>query len=192
MMQVTREHREAQQRHYTTAFTVDRTPHEAYEAVVNVRGWWSEAVEGVTDQIGGVFDYRFQDVHRCRVRVTELVPGQKVAWHIEDNYFDFIEDQKEWTGTDVVFEIRRTDAGTEVHFTHVGLLPQDECYDVCSNAWGGYIGGSLRSLIETGQGHPNPKHDGDAPDHQDAASVVRAERAERAGQTEHAAQTRLT
>ena len=174
MMQVTRE---PQERHYTTGFTVDRTPREAYDAVVNVRGWWSEAVEGTADRVGGVFDYRYQDVHRCKVRIAELVPDRKVVWHVEENYFDFIEDQAEWTGTDIVFEILPTDGGAELRFTHVGLVPQDECYDVCANAWAGYIGGSLRSLIETGQGHPNPRADGDAPAHQDAATVIRAERA---------------
>jgi hypothetical protein len=32
-----------------------------------------------------------------------------------------------------------------------------ECYDPCSNAWGTYINGSLRSLIATGKGQPNWK-----------------------------------
>ncbi|NUP53691.1 MAG: SRPBCC domain-containing protein [Catenulispora sp.] len=171
MMQVDSERQE----HYTSGFTVDRTPAQAYEAVLDVRGWWSQAVEGVTDRVGGVFDYHFQDIHRCRIRVTELTPGEKVVWHVEENYFDFTEDQAEWTGTDIVFDLRPADGGTEVRFTHVGLVPQHECYDVCSNAWGGYITGSLRSLIATGQGHPNPKDDGPAPDHQDAATTARAE-----------------
>jgi hypothetical protein len=37
-----------------------------------------------------------------------------------------------------------------------GLVPAYECYDVCSNAWGQYITGSLRKLITTGTGEPNP------------------------------------
>lgn len=160
--------------HFTTRFTVEQTAREAFGGIVDVRGWWSESVEGDTDRAGAVFDYRFQDVHRCRVRIAELVPDRKVVWHIEENYFNFLEDQAEWTGTDVVFEIEETDSGTEVRFTHIGLVPQYECYDVCANAWGGYINGSLKSLIEAGQGQPNPKEDGDAPAHQDAASVERA------------------
>lgn len=159
---------------FTATFLVERTPQEAFEAITDVRGWWSEEVEGVTDQVGGEFDYRYQDVHRCTVRVTDLVPGRKVAWHVVDNQFNFIEDQAEWKDTQVVFEISETDGGAEVRFTHVGLVPRYECYDVCSNAWGGYIGGSLRNLINTGKGQPNPKEDGDAPDHQHAATVARA------------------
>ena len=66
--------------------------------------------------------------------------------------------------------------GAEVRFTHVGLVPQYECYDVCSNAWSGYLGGSLRNLINTGKGQPNPKEGGDAPAHQHAADVARNHR----------------
>ncbi|MFI0445933.1 SRPBCC domain-containing protein [Actinomadura sp. 6N118] len=165
---------------FTTTFPVDRTPQEAFEAITNVRGWWSQGVEGVTDQAGGEFDYRFKDVHRCKVRVTELVPGQKVAWLILDNYFNFIDDQAEWKNTEVVFEISEKDGGAEVRFTHVGLVPQYECYDVCTNAWGGYIAGSLRNLINTGTGQPNPKEDGNAPAHQHAATVHRAKRSPQA------------
>ena len=33
----------------------------------------------------------------------------------------------------------------------------DECFEACSDAWGGYIKGSLRSLIATGKGQPNVK-----------------------------------
>ncbi|WP_214324901.1 SRPBCC family protein [Nonomuraea sediminis] len=173
MMQV------AQQQHFTTTFSVDRTPQETFEAITDVHGWWSQEVEGVTDQVGGEFDYHFKDIHRCKVRVTELVPGRKVAWRILDNYFNFIADQAEWKDTEVVFEISEKDGGAEILFTHVGLVPQYECYDVCSNAWGGYLG-SLRDLINTGEGQPNPKEDGNAPVHQDAATAVRTRLAQHA------------
>lgn len=72
---------------------------------------------------------------------------------------------------------RRRDLRTgraEVRFAHVGLAPQYECYEVCSNAWGGYLGCSLRNLINTGEGQPNLKEAGDAPAHQQAASVLRS------------------
>jgi hypothetical protein len=81
----------------------------------------------------------------------------KVAWLVLDNYFNFIEDKTEWKGTKINFEIARKGDKTEVHFTHVGLVPEYECYGVCSNAWGSYINGSLKKLITTGKGNPNPK-----------------------------------
>lgn len=139
---------------YTVTFLVDNTPKEAFDAINNVRGWWSEEIEGRTDQLGE-FRYRYKDVHRSTMKITELVPGKKVRWHVVDNYFNFVKDKSEWTGTDVVFEIAKKGDKTEVRFTHVGLVPAYECYNVCSDAWGTYIKGSLRNLITTGKGHPN-------------------------------------
>jgi hypothetical protein len=141
---------------YTTTFTVDQTSEEAFAAINNVRGWWSEEIEGNTDKLGAEFKYHYQDVHRCAFKITEFVPGKKVVWYVLDNYFNFVKDKTEWTGTDVVFEIATKGDKTEVRFTHVGLVPAYECYDVCSNAWGSYITGSLRNLISTGKGQPNP------------------------------------
>jgi hypothetical protein len=158
---------------YTTTFTVDKTPQEAYESIMDPRGWWSEGIVGVTDEVGGEFVHSYLDVHRCTVRVTELVPGRTVRWLVVDNYFDFIHDQAEWKDTEILFDISETSSGAEIRFTHVGLVPAYECYDVCSNAWAGYLDGSLRSLIATGTGHPNPKDDAGLPDHQSTATGVR-------------------
>jgi len=54
-----------------------------------------------------------------------------------------------------MFEIFKKGDKTEIRFTHQGLVPKLECYDSCADAWGSYIGGSLRSLITTGKGHPD-------------------------------------
>ena len=141
---------------YTTSFAVDESPEEVFSAINNVRGWWSQAIEGDTDKLGAVFYYHYQDVHRCTFKITEFVPGKKVVWHVLDNYFNFVKDKSEWKGTDVVFEIAKKGDKTEVHFTHVGLVPAYECYGICSDAWGSYITGSLRDLITAGKGKPNP------------------------------------
>ena len=142
--------------HYTASFAVDQTPDQVFAAATNPRGWWSEQIDGPTDRLGAEFTYRYRDVHRARFKITELVPGQKVVWHVVENYFDFVEDKSEWTGTDVVFEISKQGDKTELRFTHVGLVPAYECYNLCSDAWGSYVKGSLRNLITTGKGQPNP------------------------------------
>jgi len=159
---------------YTTSFAVHAPPLRAFEAILDVRGWWSQEVVGETDRVAGEFDYHYQDVHRCRVRVTELVPSRKVAWEVLENHFNFTRDQAEWTGTHIVFEISERVDGAEIRFRHVGLVPRYECYDVCSNAWQGYLHGSLRKLIETGTGQPNPKDGAPVPVHQGAAVAVRS------------------
>ena len=140
---------------FTTSFTVDQTPAEAFAAITNVRGWWSENIEGSTDKLDDEFTYRHEDVHRCKLRLTEVIPDQKVAWLVLDNYFNFTQDTTEWTGTEIIFEVSAKGNQTEVRFTHLGLVPEYECFDICSNAWGSYINGSLRSLMTTGKGQPN-------------------------------------
>ena len=88
---------------------------------------------------------------------VELVPGKRVAWLVTDNHFSFTEDKTEWKGTKVVFDIAKKGDKTEIHFKHEGLVPSYECYNVCSDAWGSYIRGSLKNLIATGNGSPNTK-----------------------------------
>jgi len=143
-------------KNFSTSFPVSQSPEVVFDAINNVRGWWSEAIEGSTDNLGAVFNYHYQDIHRCTFEITEFAPGTKIVWHCVDNYFNFIKDKNEWIGTDVVFEISKVGGNTVVHFTHIGLVQAYECYDICSNAWGSYITGSLRSLITTGKGQPNP------------------------------------
>ncbi|MEP7188232.1 MAG: SRPBCC domain-containing protein [Roseiflexaceae bacterium] len=140
---------------FTTTFTVDQTPEEAFAAITNVRGWWSEEIEGDTDKLGDVFKYHFADVHRCTMQLTEVIPGKKVVWLVLENYFSFTEDKTEWTNTEITFEISKKGDQTEVHFTHLGLVPEYECFDVCSTGWRTYINGSLHSLITAGKGQPN-------------------------------------
>jgi len=141
---------------YTTTFLVDKSPEQAFAAINNVRGWWSEQIEGHTDQLNAEFSYRYKDVHRCKIRITEFIPGKKVVWQVLENHFDFTKDKTEWTGTRIVFDIARMGDKTQVTFTHIGLVPAYECYKICSDAWHNYIDGSLKSLIETGKGTPNP------------------------------------
>jgi uncharacterized protein YndB with AHSA1/START domain len=142
---------------FTAAFSVDQTPEEVFRAISNVRGWWSEDITGDSDKAGGEFTYRYEDTHRCRIKVTELVPGEKVTWHVLDNYFGFTQDKAEWQDTDIRFDITARNGKTEIRFTHVGLVPGYECFDICSNSWDFYLRTSLRTLIRTGQGLPNRK-----------------------------------
>jgi hypothetical protein len=139
------------------AFVVDQPPQNAFAAINNVRGWWSGEIEGPTDKLGGEFTYRYKDIHYSKHKITELIPGKKVVWLVLDSSLDFIEDKTEWNGTKIAFDIAKKGNQTEVRFTHVGLAPNDESYDGCSNAWNSYINGSLRNLITKGKGQPNPK-----------------------------------
>jgi len=146
----------------TFTFTVDQTPEEAFAAINNVREWWSGNIDGVTDQLGAEWSYRYKDIHYSKQRITELIPGRRVAWLVVDSYLSFVDDKKEWNGTEITFDIApkagqpggQNPSQTEVTFRHLGLTPDVQCFDGCSSAWGFIINTSLRNLIATGHGEP--------------------------------------
>ncbi len=142
---------------FTTSFAVDQSPEEVFRAINDVRAWWSGEIDGSTDELGARFTYRYGQLHRSTQTITELVPGKRVVWHVSDASLEFVEDKTEWNGTDVVFDIARKGDKTEVRFTHVGLVPRFECYGACSGGWSFYVNESLRNLIVTGRGEPNPR-----------------------------------
>jgi len=142
---------------FSTILLVDTTAEKVFEAVKNVRGWWSEEIEGGTDKLNDEFTYHYKDVHSCTMKIIEIIPAKKVVWLVTDNYFNFTIDKSEWKGTTISFEIAEKGSQTQLRFSHVGLVPEYECFDVCSNAWAEYIQHSLRNLITTGKGQPNKK-----------------------------------
>ncbi|ROS31344.1 SRPBCC family protein [Cellulomonas sp. PhB150] len=139
---------------FTTSFVVDESPDDVFAAVLDVRGWWTDDIEGPTGDVGDVFVFRHTDVHYSKLLITEVVPGRRVTWLVLDTELSFVEDTTEWINTSITFEVTPTAAGTEVRFTHHGLVPAYECYDACSSAWGFYLVYSMRSLIVTGAGMP--------------------------------------
>ncbi len=141
---------------FTTSFSVDQTPEEVFMAITNVRGWWTGDIEGSTDKLGDEFTYRYQDVHYSKQKITELIPDKKAVWRVLDAQLKFAEDPSEWTGTEITFEVAQQGKQTEVRFAHLGLIPEFECFDNCSNAWGFYINRSLRRLITAGEGPAAP------------------------------------
>ncbi|SDD41298.1 hypothetical protein SAMN05216464_101666 [Mucilaginibacter pineti] len=142
---------------FTTTIIVDQTSKEAFDAINNVRGWWSEDIEGGTSKLNDEFTYKAKDLHRCTMKLIEVVPNKKVVWLVLDNYFNFTKDQTEWIGTKIIFDISEQDNKTQIRFTHLGLIPLYECYEICFNAWTNYITSSLLNLITTGKGEPNKK-----------------------------------
>lgn len=51
---------------FTMTLLVDQTPAAAFTSINNVRGWWSEEIEGPTDKLNAEFKHHDQDVHRCQ------------------------------------------------------------------------------------------------------------------------------
>src|ERR1700733_9664444 len=92
---------------FTATISVDQTPKEAFDAINDVRGWWSGDIEGSTDKLGDEFTYRYKDVHYSKQRITEFIPNRKVVWLVLDSSLNFVEDKSEWNGTKITFEVAK-------------------------------------------------------------------------------------
>ena len=140
---------------FKTTFSVDQTPEAVFDAITNVRGWWSGEIEGRTDCLGAEFTYRYKDVHRSTQRITEFVRGKRIVWRVSDSSLSFVKHPNEWDDTEIMFDIFDDNGKTGVRFTHRGLVPRFECYDACSNGWDMLINGNLRKLIATVEPQPD-------------------------------------
>lgn len=139
---------------YTASLMVNATVQETFKSINSVPEWWSTNFEGRSEKLNDIFTVRFGEVF-VTVKIIELIPGRKIVWHVMDCNKPWLTNKKEWNGTKMSWEISEKDKKTQIRFTHLGLVPEIECFDTCSNAWNQYLQQSLLGLITTGKGRPN-------------------------------------
>lgn len=129
---------------FTYQFHSSQPPTEVYKRLLDVRQWWfglyDEHIVGSSDKIND--EFRFvagSDAHDTTQRIIELIPNKKIVWLVTSSHLSFLQQPDEWTNTTLRFELITSGNTTQVIFTHEGLLPEIECYDVCSNAWSLYL-----------------------------------------------------
>jgi uncharacterized protein YndB with AHSA1/START domain len=143
---------------YTLSFLIDQTPDKVFDAITDVRNWWSgyyaEEIIGDTAKLNDEFTFRAGDgVHYTRHKLTEVIPGRKIEWLITESSLNLVEKKDEWTGTKVIFTIEKEGDKTRLTFTHEGLTPHAECFEACAPAWTMYLQNKLLPLINAAGDH---------------------------------------
>lgn len=126
------------------------TPEKVYDALTTLdglSGWWAENTSGQSG-LGGVIEFRFGP-GGFDMKVTELDPGRRVRW-------DVVGGPAEWIGTSVQWDLRQNGDYTIVLFKHEGWREPVEFMYHCSTKWGTFLM-SLKRLLETGEGAPDPR-----------------------------------
>ena len=128
---------------------------EVYKALTTrngLAGWWTNDTQGEGNKVGGAIRFRFsiqgKEIGGFDMKVLELRPDNRVLWQVIDG-------PQEWIGTKVVFDLKKEGDWTIILFKHEGWKEPVEFMHHCSTKWAIFLM-SLKSLLETGKGAPNP------------------------------------
>jgi hypothetical protein len=138
-------------KNYHSTIMVNASAEDAMKKINQVNRWWKKDFSGRAEQVNDQFTVPFGAPSFVDFVVSELVPNKKVVWKVIDCYLPWFQDKKEWNNTKVVFELLEENGKTKIEFTHVGLVPEVECYDICQKGWTDHIG-DLMKYINEGQG----------------------------------------
>jgi hypothetical protein len=140
--------------HRTIAVNVSAA--EAMKKISLVNFWWKKDFSGSAEKLNDTFTVPFGEPSFVDFVVSEFVPGKKMVWKVTDCYLPWFQDKKEWNNTEVVFELSEENGKTKIDFTHVGLIPEIECYGVCEKGWNEHIN-TLDKFINEGKDCLNNK-----------------------------------
>lgn len=143
---------------YTTSVSIEANSKIIFNAITqSVQEWWGNtntAVSKLDDEFTTSFNKTF-----WKFKILEFKPNYKIVWQCIDakhihTGFDGIE--KEWIGTNVEWNLEeKSHNETILNFTHNGLVPELNCYEICYPAWERFVTQSLKSFVETGKGMPH-------------------------------------
>lgn len=127
-------------------FHIKATRDKVFKAISGKEGlssWWTTQVSG-DGSPGGVLQFDFGEMQGPKMKIIELVPGEKVSW-------ECVSSEHGWEGNRFYFLLDDHEGMTRVRFSHDGWNEQDDFYAACCFSWGRYME-SLRQYCQTGTG----------------------------------------
>lgn len=141
---------------FRTAITVAQPPGRVFQCLTRqVAKWWGGPdLSGDTARLNDEFVINHPGSHYSKQRLVEMIANKKLVWLVTESTLSWLEgDQREWQNTKISFEINAVDDQTILHFTHQGLVPEKECYELCSQGWTTVIQDYLFHLITQNKPH---------------------------------------
>ena len=144
---------------YTEKVLIKGSSQQVFDAIsTHVQDWWGNTnhpVMGVGDEFITSFDKTY-----WKFKISEFDSPTKIVWncidarHVHRGYEGI---EREWIGTSVewVLEEGQSKKETLLHFTHNGLVPDLNCYEICTPAWEMFVTKSLKRFVEHGKGMPH-------------------------------------
>lgn len=144
---------------YSIEFVCPASAEKVFHALTkNIHHWWTTNIEGVSE-VGAQLKFTFGSTYKV-MQVEKLVPQKCVVWKCTEAHIDLAElkNKSEWVGTTLRWDIAEVNTNqTEIHFQHIGLTPEVECYGICSMAWESFLTKSFQNYLLTGKGNPYTK-----------------------------------
>jgi len=139
---------------YHSSIMIHSAPKEIFEKISRVSEWWAKDFEGQSQKRNDVFTVKFSSGDMYKMKVSEIEPDTAITWEVIDAYQGWVKNSTEWVGTKIVWEVVPQKDTVEVKMTHVGLVPELECFDRCTKGWNFLTHESLLKLLDGSQGHP--------------------------------------
>jgi uncharacterized protein YndB with AHSA1/START domain len=139
---------------YRISLDTDISPRDAFARINAVADWWTKGFTGQSQKVGDSFTVRFGETF-VDFKVAEVVPEAKIVWLVVNSHLHRVKNKGEWTGTKVIWEASHSQEKTQIVMTHVGLVPDCECYEICEAGWNFCVGESLRKLLTENMGMPD-------------------------------------
>ena len=132
-------------KHYLVINASTKKVYKALTTKNGVAGWWTpDTVIG--EKISDQNEFNFGSKYRNVMTIRKLIPNEKVEWQCETG-------DKEWVGTELIFEIEEREDSSVLRFTHRDWKEETDFFASCNYQWGYYLR-SLKQYCETGKGTP--------------------------------------
>ncbi len=122
---------------FTATIEVEKSANDVFNAIKEVPKWWNcEDFEGNSAKLNDEFIIHHPNQHYSKQRLIEVIPDNKIVWLVTESKLYWLKDDKEeWTNTKMIFDITTKGTKTILHFSHDGLVPEKECYEMCEKGW---------------------------------------------------------